>query len=359
MKMIKLLIIGEVPPPLSGVTVLVKLLLDELESRDGVETLHLDSSTRLKFRSGVMAAFNHPLALLSVIVLFVRSIFMIPRVDIVTLHSVTPKIAIHGVIVLLLCMIFRKTFIIRKFGGTDFYQYSSMRSAVTNYVVKNCDCYMAETKELVNIAKANGIENCRWMPNHRRFENSKLKIAESCRKFVFIARVCKEKGVGELCEAFRGLEKDSVSLDVYGPLSAGYNEEYFKRYGATYKGVLQPEDVVGVLEKYDVLVLPSYHLGEGYPGSIIEAYSIGKPVIVTRWRALPEIVDESSGILVAPKSVEELSSAMNNISEDMELYKRLCSGAYEKGRFFAANYWVERFIEICLETYKIKISEEP
>ena len=40
-----------------------------------------------------------------------------------------------------------------------------------------------------------------------------------------------------------------------------------------YKGAVQPQDIYNVLSASDVLVLPTYYPGEGYPGIIIEAYA--------------------------------------------------------------------------------------
>ena len=44
---------------------------------------------------------------------------------------------------------------------------------------------------------------------------------------------------------------------------------------------------------------------------ISESFSCGKPVIATNVGGIPEIVDESMGILIPPENEEKLTSAIN------------------------------------------------
>ena len=58
-------------------------------------------------------------------------------------------------------------------------------------------------------------------------------------------------------------------------------------------------------------MLPTFYEGEGYPGAIIEAFSLGLPVISTHWKAIPEIVkDQQTGILIEPNTVEAFVKAI-------------------------------------------------
>jgi len=84
-------------------------------------------------------------------------------------------------------------------------------------------------------------------------------------------------------------------IDVYGPILE--NIEVLN-----YKGVLFGDEVIKKLQEYDVLVLPTFWETEGYPGIILEAFSLSKPVISTNFRAIPEFVDHEiyflSGYLI-------------------------------------------------------------
>jgi len=52
----------------------------------------------------------------------------------------------------------------------------------------------------------------------------------------------------------------------------------------------------------------------------IEGYAAGVPVICTRWRAPPELTDESSGILIEPQDADGLRHAMKWLAHEGELF---------------------------------------
>jgi glycosyltransferase involved in cell wall biosynthesis len=166
---------------------------------------------------------------------------------------------------------------------------------------------------------------------------------------VFLGQVREAKGVGTLLEAARRLST-ALSVDIYGPLYEPYSERTINERGqgkVRYKGVLSTEEVERVLFEYDALALPTFHETEGYPAVVLEAYSHGLPVVTTRWRAIPEIVDDTSGILIAPHAPGELADAMNRLHQDPELFERLQLGARHKSPSFSSRYWTNRFVEVC------------
>ena len=70
------------------------------------------------------------------------------------------------------------------------------------------------------------------------------------------------------------------------------------------------------MSEYNILILPTYWIGEGYPGIIIEAQSIGMPVISTLWGAIPELIeDHVNGILVPIKDEQALLNAILRITQ--------------------------------------------
>ncbi|MBL4710603.1 MAG: glycosyltransferase, partial [Flavobacteriales bacterium] len=85
-----------------------------------------------------------------------------------------------------------------------------------------------------------------------------------------------------------------------------------------FKGILNGEkEILSTMKKYDVLILPTYYEGEGYPGVIIEAYSIGLPVIATQWKSLPEIVEhKKTGFLVEPQNAKDLKRTIELFNTD-------------------------------------------
>ena len=77
---------------------------------------------------------------------------------------------------------------------------------------------------------------------------------------------------------------------------------------------------------YDVIVLPTFYRDEGYPGIVLEAYAMGKPVIATRWRDIPEIIEHGvTGKLIPHCDPEALLDAILELDESS--FQHLATGA--------------------------------
>ena len=73
-----------------------------------------------------------------------------------------------------------------------------------------------------------------------------------------------------------------------------------------YLGVVSGQEKFDLLQQASFLVLPSY--SEGFPLSILEAMSMGKPVVYSPVGALPEVMtDGVNGLLVKPGAPAELA----------------------------------------------------
>ena len=118
----------------------------------------------------------------------------------------------------------------------------------------------------------------------------------------------------EVLRAFQSLN-ESYSLSIYGPIKE-HKYRNSPSFQEVYKGIVPKEAMPAILMEHDLLVLPTHFTGEGYPGSIIEAYAVGMPVITTRWKAIPEIVEQGkTGLLISIKSHLELLSAIQHFDE--------------------------------------------
>ncbi len=78
-------------------------------------------------------------------------------------------------------------------------------------------------------------------------------------------------------------------------------------------------------QQADVFVLPSRF--EGYGMVFAEALAAGLPVIAARSGAVPDVVPEKAGVLVAPDDIQALSDALRQILTDKAFRQRLQEGA--------------------------------
>ena len=154
-----------------------------------------------------------------------------------------------------------------------------------------------------------------WFPN-TRFKKQFEYQRKYKKRYVFISHLRYSKGVDNIIEA-ASLLSENYSIDFYGPvIEQKYNAEFINaQKNCNYKGVLEIDNVIDKLNLYDVVLLPSHK--EGYPGIIIEAYSLGIPVIASNLEGISEIVEnKKSGILIPPKNTNALYNAIKSINED-------------------------------------------
>ncbi len=203
--------------------------------------------------------------------------------------------------------------------------------SVAKHVIRRVDLLFFETLKEVNyFSKLN--TNCFYFPNCRNYEMPFISRTYS-KRFVFISQVRISKGVLIILEVFKKLGHD-YKLEIYGPILD--EELLFIKDLDWYKGILSFESVYSALDNNDVLLLPSFHTGEGHPGIIIEAYAMSIPVITTNWKSIPEIVEDGeSGLLIEPNSTIQLELAIRQITD--ELYRALNKGAYKMSKQFQSK----------------------
>lgn len=338
---LRILLIGTLPPPMGGAAVSLKHLADALGRRDDTELLMVNTSGVRGHT--VLGSFRFARILWRIFVLA-------RRCEVVSFQAAPTGLPWLGPFVVAFARLWGKPLIIRKFGGRDYLDFIGIRGVLARRVVRAADLYLAQTNALVESGQRDGLRRVEWFPTSRPMEQDVKQApsnVRSCRRFVFLSLVRPTKGIRELIEAGERLG-EGITVGVYGPFLDGFSEQNFaglKR--VRYRGVVAPGEAISVLRNYDALVLPTYWQGEGYPGIIIEAYAAGIPVVTTRWLCIPEIVDESCGILVQPRDSEALHDAMKALTEDDQYYARLCRGARSKRALFDSRTWTDRFVSYC------------
>lgn len=125
-------------------------------------------------------------------------------------------------------------------------------------------------------------------------------------KLVFMGRVHPEKGVKTFFKLEEELHKKNITnvdIDLYGPMYSNFEKEFNnlmrKSNVIRYKGILNPNDIYITLENYDLMLFPTQCFTEGFPGSILDSYISGVPVIATNWKFASEFITQGkSGIIV-------------------------------------------------------------
>ena len=134
-------------------------------------------------------------------------------------------------------------------------------------------------------------------------------------QFLLVARLLWDKGVGEFVEAARIVKARHPEvefalagfLDVDNPSAVPRSAvEQWEREGVI-RFLGSFDDMVPVYAQADCVVLPSYYR-EGVPRSLLEAASMGKPVITTDSVGCRDTVEDGvTGLLVRPRDADHLA----------------------------------------------------
>jgi glycosyltransferase involved in cell wall biosynthesis len=360
---VKVMLIGPLPPPIGGTAVSFKMLFEELQGKTDVQVFLINTN----YRGSTNYARRR--WLVSQGVCFVRvTVGLLKNVkncDVVTLHASYPGTIAFGPVALLICRLYRKPFILREFGGifdNEDKDGSWFEKLLVAFMF-TASGVLLQTKSLIEYFRNRFPKaNCVWYSNSRPSENRRHQTDMSGhRRFVFIGHVKPTKGIREILMAAALLSDHEFEIDIYGPLMDGIDKNEFDGIPRVrYKGILNPDSVSNVLRNYDMLLLPSYHDGEGYPGIILEGFMLGIPCIATRWRSIPEIVvDGKSGLLIEPRSAKSLADGIGRILESPQLLLELSEGAWASGANFDSAHWTARFVEVCGDVIKEHARRDP
>lgn len=167
--------------------------------------------------------------------------------------------------------------------------------------------------------------------------------------FLLVARMLWDKGVGIYVEAARKLKVQFPNAkfqllgacDVENPSAIPKDviDSWNKEGVIEYLGVTS--DVRQIVSQADCVVLPSYYR-EGIPRTLMEAASMGKPLVTTDNVGCRNVVIEGvTGYLCQVKNVDSLVDAMRNV---IQLSPEARNEMGTKGREFMLRRFDEKII---------------
>ena len=142
-----------------------------------------------------------------------------------------------------------------------------------------------------------------------------LGIEQASQAIVYIGRMDVKKGLRELVDATVSLHGECPRLHTYlvgsGPDRAAIGQAILAAGASGFihlPGACSPSDVSTWMTAADIVTLPSYM--EGCPNVVLEALACGRPVVATRVGGIPELLDETCGVLVPARNSDALAQGL-------------------------------------------------
>lgn len=216
------------------------------------------------------------------------------------------------------------------------------------WMARRIKCIFNETHLLGTLLyNMYGYTNMEYCPNVKFVKFSpKNHHTDGELHLVFLARIMMEKGIDVIFNYAAWLSRQSrrnVLIDFYGMVNSKdkkYFDEQIAKYDfVAYKGIAQQTEIPQILEKYDAMLFPTHYQTEGIPGSVIDAYNAGIPVIASDWMYARELIEDGKTGIIIPfeENQEDFIFACEELLHDNEKLNRL----KENARIRAAEYQAE------------------
>lgn len=164
----------------------------------------------------------------------------------------------------------------------------------------------------------------------RRAARDELGISDTTLMIIHVGNIRPHKGHSNLISAtakLKALLQDFVVVSIGGEkydgdLSRIQAEATQAGVDDVFRALGRREDALSFVAASDVMANPSDH--EGLPLAILEAMSLGKPVVATAVGGVPSVIDSGvNGLLVPAADSTALAESLRDLANDGELRSRL------------------------------------
>ncbi len=190
------------------------------------------------------------------------------------------------------------------------------------------------------------IEKIKEISVNKKEKRAEFGICEDKTLILSVGELNENKNHRVVIEALGRLQNSNVHYMICGE---GEKREALKRQ-AEERGV--PLTLTGyrydakeIMKAADIFVFPSYH--EGLPVSVMEAMTVGLPIICSDIRGNVDLIDNGkSGILCNPDSTEDFKEALISLMEGIELREAYGRAAAEYVESFSLSAVTKELTEI-------------
>lgn len=219
---------------------------------------------------------------------------------------------------------------------------------------------LVELKNMVTELNELGITNAVMFPNFKRLKHIKqseiVPFDGEVFKFCTFSRVMKEKGIEDAIEAVENINKKAGKtvcvLDIYGVVDEGYAQRFEEILSQStdsinYKGKVRFDESVETIKNYYALLFPTFWNGEGFAGTIIDAFASAVPIIATDWNLNAEIITHLKNGIIYPNDIhKDLQSAIEWAIENKEKMYEMRINALAESKEYDVDILMEKIVKM-------------
>lgn len=325
----KILIIGPIPPPINGCSyanfILCKNLLQE-----GYKYKTINTSTKaISSKQGSSFSFKKAFS-------FLRIYFSAFTVINSTIVYFTPGQTFFGILkyapFILLCILFRKPYVIHVHGnylGTQFKELKGIKKNIFKYLISNATVGIVLSKSLksnfdclLDYSKIAVVEN--FVENGIYTSKNEATKPNDKPRIVYLSNLMKEKGILELLDALIILKEKNIDFEalIAGGIERDIEKEVKQKLSmlkdkVEYLGTVHGSKKYKILKESNIFILPSYYKMEGQPIAILEALATGNIIVTTPHGGIPDIISGENGYFVKPESALSIAECIEKIGANI------------------------------------------
>ncbi len=211
---------------------------------------------------------------------------------------------------------------------------------------------MKEKLNAQGYARVTVIANFKTLPIVQ--EESLLYDVKAPYRLCTFSRIVKEKGIEDAIEAVTKVNDvlgyTAYELDLYGQIDDTYQETFatlqtqFPDF-IRYCGVAEPSESVSILKDYFLLLFPTYYHGEGFAGTLLDAFAAGLPIVATDWHDNAELVDEATGFLYPTYQTDRFQEILLQLAAHPEQVTAKKGACLQRAKDYAPDAVVEQIVQ--------------
>lgn len=352
------LLIGPVPPPITGQAVTFSLLVDELGKARSIVTADLSEPLGRRDQQFSLARGAQMLRL----AVWVSK--LMPRTSAVYLTIAQSRLGfLRDALFIAIASLWRRPVIAHLHGG-NYASYYNSEPPTIQFLIRKM---LKKVRRLIvlsdRLRRDFEFLGSEFEHKLRTVRNASAPTEGRPRKapqgelsLLYLSNMLVEKGYMDCVDAMTHLRRLLPNVKIKLTLAGTYvlgNDEFRTtaemdavlrkhiRYldlddSVVVAGTVLGDEKARLLQAADIHLLPTYYQNEGQPITLIEALSAGLPSITTRWRDITDIIEDgNAGVLVPPKNALAIAEAIAGLYTDPAAYERMSKAALQAANKFS------------------------